>query len=177
MTVRETLLPAAMIPGLVTVREKASGKEKNVYPVDAKELIYSGDYELVENGAIEAARMAATPLRSGQAAGIPADNIIAEVAGHAGMVLTHEDPKEAERIRKEGNANADGNAADSPEERAKTAPADMRTQDRQAEQESASQPKTEAEKTQETANKTAAAGGGAAAEAHKASATKAADKK
>ena len=102
-TVQETLLPAAMVPGLVTVEDK-DGNRKNVYPIDAKDLIYSGEYTLVENGAIEAARMAATPLRSGYASGIPSDQIIAEVAGVEGRIIAASTPEEAEEIKEAGDS-------------------------------------------------------------------------
>ena len=112
MTVRENLLPSAMVPGLVTIKGK-DGKTQNVYPVDAKELIASGDYELVDNGAIEAARLAATPLRSGAAAGIPDDLIIAEVSGIEGRMVTAGDAKAAQAAKDESDdaepKPADGN--------------------------------------------------------------------
>lgn len=103
MTVRENLLPSAMVPGLVTIKGK-NGKTQNVYPVDAKELIASGEYELVDNGAIEAARLAATPLRSGAAAGIPDDMIVAEVTGIEGRVVTAGDAKEAQALKDAGDS-------------------------------------------------------------------------
>jgi hypothetical protein len=107
MSVRETLLPAAMVPGLVTVEDK-KGKQENVFPIDAKERLASGDYKLVDNGAIEAARMAATPLRSGMAAGIPSDMVVAEVSGIEGRVVTSDD---AEAVRAE-SAGIDGTGPD-----------------------------------------------------------------
>ncbi len=103
MTVRETLLPAAMVPGLVTV-EDSKGKRQNLYPIDAKELLAGGEYKLVENGAVEAARMAATPLRSGMAAGIPDDQLVVEISGVEGRVVTAED---GEAVRAE-SAGIDG---------------------------------------------------------------------
>lgn len=143
MTVRETLLPAAMVPGLVTV-EDSKGNQRNVFPIDAKEMISSGDYELVENGAVEAARMAATPLRSGMAAGIPSDQIVAEVSGIAGMVVAHDDPKKAEEVRS-NSAGIDG--TDEPDEKvAKTAS----TQDADNAKKSAALPKTDAEKASQS---------------------------
>lgn len=105
MTVREQLLPSAMVPGLVTIEDK-DGKQKNVYPVDAKELINSGDYTLVENGSVEAARIAATPLRSGMAAGIPDGLIVAEISGIEGRVLIADTEENRDKILKMG-ANAD----------------------------------------------------------------------
>jgi hypothetical protein len=106
-TVQETLIPASMVPGLVTVELK-DGTKKNLYPVDAKEIIANGDAKLVENGAIEASRMAATPLRSGYASGIPADQIIAEVAGVEGRIVAASTAEEAEEVIEAGNS-ADAN--------------------------------------------------------------------
>lgn len=138
MTVRETLVPSAMVPGLVTVKGK-DGKQQNVYPIDAKELINSGEFELVENGAIEAARMAATPLRSGMAAGIPGDNVVVEVSGIEGRVVATSDAGEAEKLR---NAAADGEGT-GPDE---NAPKMGAAADREKAKQSAEQSKTEAEK-------------------------------
>jgi hypothetical protein len=106
MTVRESLLPSAMVPGLVTVectKGPDKGKRENVYPVDAKERIVQGDWTLVENGSVEAARLAATPLRSGMAAGIPDDHVAAEVAGIAGSVIVADSAKAAEKITAAGD--------------------------------------------------------------------------
>jgi hypothetical protein len=112
-TVQETLLPAAMVPGLVTI-EDSKGNRKNVFPIDAKEIIANGDATLVENGAIEAARMAATPLRSGYASGIPSDQIIAEVAGVEGRIVAASDAETAEEVK---------DAGDSPDANREPAPA------------------------------------------------------
>lgn len=115
MTVREGMLPSAMVPGLVTVEDK-KGNRQNLYPVDAKELLarQPKDYKLVENGAIEAARLAATPLRSGMAANIPDDQIVAEVSGISGRVMIGEDAKEAEAIRKSGENDGEPVKAKGP---------------------------------------------------------------
>jgi hypothetical protein len=139
MTVREGMLPSAMVPGLVTIEDK-KGKRQNVYPVDAKELINSGDFKLVENGAIEAARLAATPLRSGMAAGIPDEHIVAEVSGIEGRVVIAEDEKARDKIVEAGANDGDvppakGTASLSAEEAAQA-----------KEKESAAQPKSDAEK-------------------------------
>lgn len=136
----ETLLPPAMVPGLVTIKNK-KGEMRNVYPIDAKELVYTGDWELVENGAVEAARLNANPIRSGRAAGIPHDNIIVEVAGGTGAVVAHADADEAERIR-ESSAGAEGTGPDP-----KAPKANAREADSDAATKSAAQPKTEAEKS------------------------------
>jgi hypothetical protein len=104
-----------MVPGLVTVEDK-KGRRQNLYPVDAKELLNAqGDeYKLVENGAIEAARLAATPLRSGMAANIPDDHIVAEVSGIAGRVVVGENAKDAEKIRQSGENDGEPVKAKGP---------------------------------------------------------------
>jgi hypothetical protein len=140
MTVRETLIPAAMVPGLVTVEDK-DGKQHNVFPIDAKEMLASGEYSLVENGAIEAARMAATPLRSGMAAGIPSDMIVAEISGVEGRIVASED---AEAIKSE-SAGIDGTGPDK-----NAAPANARQSDDANAKKSAEQPKTDAQKASES---------------------------
>jgi hypothetical protein len=138
MTVREGMLPSAMVPGLVTIEDK-KGRRQNLYPIDAKELLnQQGDeYSLVENGAIEVARLAATPLRSGMAAGLPKDQIIAEVSGIEGKVLVADSAEEAEKVRKSSD-NADAVPAKGPTSASE--------QDSKKAAQSASQPKSEAEK-------------------------------
>jgi hypothetical protein len=102
MTVRENLLPSAMVPGLVTVEDK-DGNRQNLYPVDAREAIATGDFTLVENGAVEVARLAATPLRSGMATNIPSDQVVAEISGIEGRLVAADDPKSAEKLIKSGD--------------------------------------------------------------------------
>jgi hypothetical protein len=102
-TVQETLIPASMVPGLVTI-EDGEGNRKNVYPIDAKELLASGEFTLVENGAIEASRMAATPLRSGYASGIPSEQIIAEISGVEGRILAAADEDAAAEVKEAGDS-------------------------------------------------------------------------
>lgn len=142
-TIQENLLPSAMVPGLVTIEDK-DGKRQNVYPVDAKELIQSGEYTLVENGAVEAARMAATPLRSGMASGIPDDQIIAEISGIEGRIVAASTPEAAKEAIEAGNspdAKPSGNAPKSAPEQA-----------REQEAASAAVPKTDVEKEQARKN-------------------------
>jgi hypothetical protein len=168
MTAHEALLPSAMVPGLVTVEDK-KGNRQNLYPVDAKEAIATGEYTLVENGSIEAARMAATPLRSGMANNIPKDNVIVEVAGVAGSVVASSDEDAvAEAI--EAGEGADAKPNDGAIETASA-------QDARKAAESAAQPKTAAEKAQARSNAQAKSGGGADAEAARAAAAKADDTK
>lgn len=112
-TVQETLLPASMVPGMITVEDK-DGNRKNVFPIDAKEMILAGSVKLVENGAIEASRMAATPLRSGYASGIPSELIVAEIAGVEGRILAAADEDTAEEIRDAGDS-PDANREPAPE--------------------------------------------------------------
>jgi hypothetical protein len=124
MTVREGILPSAMVPGLVTVRNKKDKSTQNLYPVDAKELLAAqpDEYELVDNGAIEAARLAATPLRSGMAAGIPDERIVAEVAGLEGRVVIADSEEDRDAIVAKGD-NADAVPASSAPKSAPKAPA------------------------------------------------------
>lgn len=108
----ENLLPE-VIPGMVAVEYVGSdnkesgetkGMTKNVFPIDAKELIATGKYKLVDNGAVEAARLAATPLRNAQAAN--PDIVVTEVAGIGGQVHVADSPKEAEALREKANENS-----------------------------------------------------------------------
>lgn len=97
----ENLLPE-VIPGLVQIRRTAAddkntgekkGSVKNVFPIDAKELLSTREYELVENGSVEAARINANPLR---ALGINPNVTVAEVTGIAGQahLAVDEDTKD-----------------------------------------------------------------------------------
>jgi hypothetical protein len=154
MTVRENMLPSAMVPGLVTVEcTKSSeggpkkGDRQNIYPVDAKERINQGDWKLVENGAVEASRLAATPLRSGMASNLAADHIVAEVSGIEGRVVMADSAEEADRIREAGDN------ADRVQPKAGTASKPANQADEAAAGKSAAQPKTEAEKAAAGADK------------------------
>lgn len=101
----ESLLPE-VIPGLVQVKRTAAdnkdtgekkGAVKNVYPIDAKELIGTGEYELVENGAVEAARMNANPIRS---MGLNPKVMVAEVTGIEGQAHVASSEGEAKKLAK-----------------------------------------------------------------------------
>lgn len=105
----ENLLPE-VVPGLVQIRRKGGdlknadgvvterkGATKNVFPIDAKELLSSGDYELVENGAVEAARINANPLRS---LGINPNITVAEVTGIAGQAHLAVDEETKDKLVK-----------------------------------------------------------------------------
>jgi hypothetical protein len=101
----ESLIPE-VIPGLVQVRRKAAddkntgekkGSLKTVYPIDAKDLLMTGDYELVENGAVEAARLNANPLRQFS---IPEKTVVAEVTGIAGQAHVAPSEEEAQKLVK-----------------------------------------------------------------------------
>jgi hypothetical protein len=97
----ESLIPE-IVPGLVAVEyvgpERKGGPQKgsvkNVYPIDAKELLMSREYKLVENGAVEAARLNANPLR--RIASDPA-LVVTEVTGIEGQVHVADSEKEAEK--------------------------------------------------------------------------------
>lgn len=67
------LNPPDVLPGMVTLQyvgpdSPESGEKKdhyiNVFPVDARELVGTGKYKLVDNGAAEVARLNSAPLRS-----------------------------------------------------------------------------------------------------------------
>lgn len=107
----ETLLPTAMVPGLVTVKDK-NGKQRNVYPIDAKELIRSGEYKLVDNGAVQAGRLNANPLSMGTTASLPQEHIAAEITGIAGMVTGSTDEKETKRMIEEADNGGEGTGPD-----------------------------------------------------------------
>lgn len=101
----ESLIPE-VIPGLVQVKRLAAddkrtgekkGAMKTVFPIDAKDLLRSGDYELVENGAVEAARMNANPLRQFS---IPEKTVVAEVTGIAGQAHVANSEEEAKKLIK-----------------------------------------------------------------------------
>lgn len=99
----EQMIPSGMIPGLVTIKGK-DGKLQNVWPIDAKELITSGEYELVENGSVEAARLNANPFR-GQPIANP-EVVVAEIAGIGGGIITAANEAETKKIIASGD-NAD----------------------------------------------------------------------
>jgi hypothetical protein len=99
----ESLIPE-VVPGLVQIRRKAAddkntgekkGALKTVYPIDAKELLATGDYELIENGAVEAARLNANPLRQ---FGLNPAVTVAEVTGIAGQAHMAVDEKERDKL-------------------------------------------------------------------------------
>src|ERR1043166_8870159 len=101
----ENILPE-VIPGMVAVEYtgadnkdtgETKGFVKNVFPIDAKELIATGNYKLVDNGAVEAARLSATPLRSAQAAN--PNVVVTEVAGVGGQVVRSEERRVGKECR------------------------------------------------------------------------------
>lgn len=102
----ENLLPE-VIPGMVAVQyvgaddkesSEKKGSVKNVFPIDAKDLVATGNYKLVDNGSVEAARLNANPLRSAQAAA--PEVVVAEVTGVGGQVHVADDAKAAEEAKK-----------------------------------------------------------------------------
>ncbi len=109
----ENLLPE-IIPGMVAVEFTGSdnketgernGAMKNVFPIDAKELVATGKYKLVDNGAVEAARINANPMRSGRAP--QADVVVSEVTGIGGEVHVAATPELAEQARAAGDSGED----------------------------------------------------------------------
>lgn len=119
----EQMLPSAMVPGLVTVKD-SKGKTQNLFPIDAKELIASGEYELVDNGSAEAARLNVNPLRSGRSAAAE-DLVIAEVTGIAGSVVVGADEAATKAAIKAGdNADAVRSTAQTPSQKAAETPKD-----------------------------------------------------
>lgn len=103
----EQLIASAMVPGLVTVK-KSDGTMQNLWPIDAKELLATGEAELVENGSIEAARLNANPLRSGRSTA-DLSKVVAEVTGPMPAVMVAADEKTADSVKKAGdNADAVG---------------------------------------------------------------------
>lgn len=98
----EQMIPSGMVPGLITVKKK-DGTMQNLWPIDAKELLASGDAELVENGAVEASRINANPLRSGRIS-TQAEQTVAEITGIGGKVIVAEDAKAAEKAIKAGDS-------------------------------------------------------------------------
>jgi hypothetical protein len=61
----EDLYPT-IAPGMVGLRNKETKVVSAHFPVDAREIltISQGEYEMVDNGAVEAARMNANPLKA-----------------------------------------------------------------------------------------------------------------
>ena len=116
----ENLLPE-VIPGMVAVQyvgadDKDSGEKKgsvnNVFPIDAKDLVATGSYKLVDNGSVEAARLNANPLRAAQAAA--PEVVVAEVTGVGGQVHVAEDAKAAEAAKKASDSADAKPAAGAP---------------------------------------------------------------
>lgn len=120
----ENLIPE-VIPGMVAVKYvgatnkdtgEKNGSVKNVFPVDAKEMLATGEYKLVDNGAVEAARINAGPLR--MAAAAAPQNVVSEVTGIEGQVHVAADEASAEKARK-ASADAGAKAAEAPLKAAK----------------------------------------------------------
>jgi hypothetical protein len=91
----EDLLPT-VVPGMVGLRHKKTKAVTHHFPVDAREILSgSKDYDLVDNGAAEAARMNINPLQAIQSA-----NVATEVVGIEGQVLVAMNPEQAEAWKK-----------------------------------------------------------------------------
>lgn len=114
----EDLLPT-IVPGMVGLRNKKTKKVTNHFPVDAREIltVSPGEYELVDNGAVQAARINANPLKA-----LEADRnlLAAEVTGIEGQVLVAMSPEEAEAWKKRGDISGDKPAVEEPKEPAKS---------------------------------------------------------
>lgn len=87
----EDLIPT-IIPGMVSVsyvgkdddqKKNPANQNKVVFPIDAKELVATGDWKVNNDGAVQAARLNVNPL-SGQP--IDLATVKTEVTGIAGQV-------------------------------------------------------------------------------------------
>jgi len=91
----EDLFPT-IAPGMVGLRNKETKVVSAHFPVDAREIltISNGEYEMVDNGAVEAARMNANPLKA-----LETDRrlIHSEVTGIEGQVLVAMSEEDAEK--------------------------------------------------------------------------------
>jgi hypothetical protein len=123
----ENLIPE-VIPGMVAVQYtgadnkdtgERAGMAKNVFPIDAKDLIATGNYKLVDNGAVEAARLNANPMRT-VAAATP-QTVVSEVTGIGGELHVATDAKAADAAKAAGDH--DGKDAPKPAPIPASAPA------------------------------------------------------
>lgn len=122
----EDLMPT-VIPGMVGLKHKKTGRISQHFPVDAREIlsISRGEYDIVDNGAAQAARMNANPLHALQA---DSKLIHSEVTGVEGQVLVAMTPEQAEAWKKQSDVSGtkdvttaaeDAEAAAPPKEPAK----------------------------------------------------------
>jgi len=113
----EELYPT-VVPGMVGIKHKETGKVTQHFPVDVREILTSapGKYEIVDNGAVEAARLNANPLKAAQA--LP-EQIVGEVTGIEGQVMVAMTAEQAEAWKAK-QADEDGKA---PEGEKPAAPA------------------------------------------------------
>jgi hypothetical protein len=93
----EDLYPT-IAPGMVGLRNKETKVVSAHFPVDAREIltISQGEYEMVDNGAVEAARMNANPLKALETSRAL---IHSEVVGIEGQVLVAMSEEDAEKWR------------------------------------------------------------------------------
>lgn len=105
----ENLLPE-IVPGMVAVRYvgKATGdghpnkgETKNVFPIDAKDLVGSGEWQIVDNGSVEMARINANPLRGQNQA--DSGLVVAEVTGIGGQLHVASSEEAADKLKAAGD--------------------------------------------------------------------------
>lgn len=77
-------------PGMVTLREKKTGKISYHFPVDVKEIAVTskGEYEIVEDGSMEASRVVSAPLRQALINAAADENIVSVVQNSPDGVYT-----------------------------------------------------------------------------------------
>ena len=99
----EDLLPT-IVPGMVGLKNKKSGKTTNHFPVDAREIltVSPGEYEIVDNGAAQAARLNANPLKALE---VDRNLLHTEVTGIEGQVLVAMSPEDAEAWKKRSDVS------------------------------------------------------------------------
>lgn len=88
----ESFLAESMVPGMVALRDK-KGKVTQHFPVDAREIMTQqpGEFKMVTNGSVEAARMNPLPLQLAQ------DTAAAQVVGLEGQVLVAMSAEDAQK--------------------------------------------------------------------------------
>ena len=116
----EDLLPT-VVPGMVGLRNKKTKKVTNHFPVDVREIMTTapGQYEIVDNGAVEAARLNANPLKA-----LEADRSLmhAEVTGIEGQVLVAMTPEQAEAWKRQSESDREKPASGTAETKSEPKP-------------------------------------------------------
>jgi hypothetical protein len=102
----EELLPS--IAGMVQLRHKKQKTIQNHFPVDAREIMTQqpNEFEIVDNGSMEAGRVNANPLRAAEAG---SGLTLAEITGVGGSVMVAMSPEDAEawKARYHGGGGAE----------------------------------------------------------------------